>query len=212
MKLDVQCGKLQNGASISNVEPNMSRTNGKTNGRTNGKVAGFLKHTFEKGAVATTTSTLALAALGAIEDKDPAAPINAITHMLFGDEDAMNAEGIDAKHTLAGAGINAASVTMWAGVHELLFGRWSRKGPAEAIVSGAAVSALAYAVDYHVVPKRLTPGFEKKLSSRGLFTTYAVLALSFAAGALIANEKDKKSSTRDKKVIEEDELEMRPPV
>ena len=182
------------------------------NGRTNGKAANFLKNTMQKGAVATTTSTLALAALGAIEDKDPAAPINAITHMLFGDEDAMNVEGVDAKHTLAGAGINAASVTMWAGVHELLFGKWARKGPAEAIVSGAAVSALAYAVDYHVVPKQLTPGFEKKLSSRGLFTTYAVLALSFAAGALIDKEKSKMSSRKGKRAIDEDALEMLPPV
>jgi len=132
--------------------------------------------------------------------------------MLFGDEDAVNAEGIDAKHTLAGAGINAAAVTMWAGVHELLFGKWARKGPAEAIVSGAAVSALAYAVDYHVVPKRLTPGFEKKLSSSGLFTTYAVLALSFAAGALIDKEKSNMTSRRGKRVMDEDALEMRPPV
>lgn len=124
----------------------------------------------------------------------------------------MNAHGVDAKHTLAGAGINAASVTMWAGVHELLFGKWARKGPAEAIVSGAAVSALAYAVDYHVVPKRLTPGFEKKLSPQGLFTTYAVLALSFAAGALIAKEKSERSSARGKRAIDEDALEMRPPV
>ena len=112
---------------------------------------------------------------------------------------------LDAKHTLSGAGLNAASVTMWAGLHELLFGKWAKKGPVEAIVSGAAVSAMAYAVDYHVVPKRLTPGFEKKLSSQGMWITYGVLALSFAVGALIEKKMEPEGNSTKS-------LEMTPPI
>jgi len=157
---------------------NMSRTNG------------YLKHTLMSGAVTTAATTAVLGVLGALKDKDPAGPINAVSHILFGDDDAMGAKGVDAKHTLTGSVLNAASVTMWAGLHELLFGKFARKGPAQAVLSGAVVSGIAYAVDYHVVPKRLTPGFEKKVSKGGLFTTYAVLALSFAAGALLDKGKE----------------------
>ena len=49
------------------------------------------------------------------------------------------------------------------------------------LLSGAAVSALAYLTDYHVVPSRLTPGFEKRLGGRSLLAIYAALAFSLAA-------------------------------
>ena len=156
--------------------------------KTNGKATHLLRRTLRSGAIASSTTTLALGALGLLEDDDSAAPLNAVSHILYGDDDALNAGGADTKHTLAGGILNAASVTMWAGIHELLFGKFARKGPAQALASGAAVSGLAYVVDYHVVPKRLTPGFEKKLSKKRMFATYAVLALSLAAGAWVSRE------------------------
>jgi hypothetical protein len=39
--------------------------------------------------------------------------------------------------------------------------------------------------DYYVVPKRVTRGFEKRLSDPALFGVYAALALSLAAGSLL---------------------------
>jgi len=53
------------------------------------------------------------------------------------------------------------------------------------LLSGAAVSAMAYVADYYLVPKRFTPGFEKRLSNRSLFAIYSTLALSLAAGHLM---------------------------
>ena len=67
----------------------------------------------------------------------------------------------------------------WASVHRLL----PRANTVTAqLAKGAFVSALAYVTDYYVVPKRLTPGFEKRLSGSALAVIYASLAGSVAAG------------------------------
>lgn len=143
----------------------------------------WIADTLTTGAVATTATTLAVAALGAAEDGNPVAPINAVSHIVWGDETA-RVEHADVRHTAVGAVLNAAAVTGWAGVHELLMPRDGPRGLGQALVTGAAVSALAYVTDYHVVPRRFTPGFEKRLSGRSLFGVYAVLALALAAGSL----------------------------
>jgi hypothetical protein len=43
-------------------------------------------------------------------------------------------------------------------------------------------------VDYHVVPKRLTPGYEHRISSGALLATYGALAAGLALGALLLGE------------------------
>ena len=77
---------------------------------------------------------------------------------------------------------------MWAAVYEFLFGRTglSAKDPglSRALIGGAVVSAIAYVIDYHVVPARLTPGFELVLSNRSLLAIYLVLAASLGLGSL----------------------------
>jgi hypothetical protein len=56
----------------------------------------------------------------------------------------------------------------------------TRSGP----LAGAATAAAAYAIDYHVVPPRLAPGIEKRLSKRGVFMSYATMASTLAASRL----------------------------
>ena len=57
-----------------------------------------------------------------------------------------------------------------------------RKQPAR-FSTAVAVSILAYLTDYHVVPRRFTPGFEL-VFPRALFPwLYAALAGSLVAGA-----------------------------
>jgi hypothetical protein len=50
------------------------------------------------------------------------------------------------------------------------------------------MAAIAAAVDYGMVPKRLTPGWETVLSKRSIVAAYGVLALGLAAGALVTQE------------------------
>ncbi len=143
----------------------------------------WIKDTMTTGAVATAATTATVAFLSQKENGTATAAINAVSHMLWGEE-ATNTDRLDARHTLAGAGLNAAAVTSWAAMHELMLPRDTRPSIGRAMLAGAATSAFAYWVDYHVVPKRFTPGFEDRLSKRSLFGVYAVLALALAAGSL----------------------------
>ena len=136
------------------------------------------------GAVATAATTATAAICGRIENRSALAPINAVSHIVWGDRAARHSES-SVKYTVPGLLLNAAAVTSWAAVQELLFGRRKRRSVGAAVAEGAAVSALAYVTDYHAVPDRLTPGFEKRLSNKSLATIYGVLALSLGVGALM---------------------------
>ena len=129
------------------------------------------------GALATAATTAALVLFGA-RDGDPAGPLNAVSHIAWGDR-AASQFGVSAKYTAVGLALNAAAVTSWAALHALLFrkrGAW---------FGGAMVSAVAYATDYLVVPQRLNPGFERRLTPAGMLAVYAALALALglATGA-----------------------------
>lgn len=142
----------------------------------------FLRNTLVAAGLATLATTLASFVLGERECGDVAAPLNATSHILWGDK-AAEQDGFSAEYTLVGAVLNAGAMAGWAAIQEMVAGRWVRRGsPARAVVAGAATSAVAYATDYHLVPERLTPGLEKRLSSGALAVMYSVLAASLALG------------------------------
>ena len=133
-------------------------------------------------ASATAATTAAATMCGALELGRPAAPVNAVSHILWGD-DALRRDAVSAKYTALGTALNTAAVASWSVLHHFIF-RPDRRpaGMVPALARGAATAAVAYVVDYHVVPKRLTPGFEERLSNRSLFAIYAALAVSLAVG------------------------------
>jgi hypothetical protein len=74
----------------------------------------------------------------------------------------------------------------WASFYEKFFGRAADRGDVgTALLGGGLVAAAAYVTDYHVVPKRLTPGWEARISQPSLFAAYAVLALSLPLRGLL---------------------------
>jgi hypothetical protein len=135
--------------------------------------------------VATAATTLAAALCGKMEGQGGLAPINAVSHIPFGDEAAEHDEA-SWKYTATGALLNTAAIAGWATVHELLAGEQPRRGNvSSALAAGTATSALAYITDYHLVPGRVTPGFELRLSGRSLLVIYTTLALGLATGSLL---------------------------
>ena len=50
------------------------------------------------------------------------------------------------------------------------------------VIYAIGLAALAYFIDFRLVPRRLTPGFEHKLSGRSLLFVYVVLALALGLG------------------------------
>jgi len=107
------------------------------------------------------------------------AAINATSHFLWGDKAAAH-DDYSLQYTATGFVTNHAASVFWAFFYEALAPRRRKAQPAEALVRGAAVSAAAYLVDYHLVPRRLTPGFELRLPRHALVPIYAALALGLS--------------------------------
>lgn len=133
------------------------------------------------GAVASLTSTAALAACGNRENKSVPAPTNAISHWIWG-ERAARQDDLSLRYTGIGYAIHHASATLWAVLYEKWFGKLGEQRALLPAVGGAAtVAALACTVDYTITPRRLRPGYEKRLSRPALVAVYA----AFGAGLLL---------------------------
>lgn len=154
---------------------------------------GVMRATRQTAAVATLATVSAVAALGRKEAKSAFAPINAMSHVAFGDE-AETQDRASAKFTLTGLLLGTAGIACWSFLQETLLRKTKLgKMPMAPVAVGAAVSAVAYAIDYHVVPKRLTPGIEKRLSNKAVVIVYAALAAGLTAGALISARRSDKT-------------------
>jgi hypothetical protein len=134
------------------------------------------------GAAGSLLSTLALAGCGWRELGDPYAPLNGPSQWLFGRQAALKS-GASLKYTLSGYLIHHAMSVFWA----LVFERIRARGSAapSALLPAATTSAVACFVDYQLTPKRLTPGFERRLSRKSLAVVYVAFAIGLAAGAVL---------------------------
>jgi hypothetical protein len=136
------------------------------------------------GSLAGLATTATLAVCGARDAGSGAAPINATSHVLWGDE-AGTTDAIDIKHTVPGLLINTGAGIFWALVNELVLARLKDRDRAAAVASGAAVAGLAYVVDYHLIPRRLTPGWELRLSRRSVALGFVALGATLAVAGYL---------------------------
>ncbi|HVE88151.1 MAG TPA: hypothetical protein VNA44_00480 [Burkholderiaceae bacterium] len=131
------------------------------------------------GTCASILSTLALGACGRRESGSALAPVNAVSHWYWGDR-ALRVDRPSFKYTLPGYLTHHATSIFWAVLFEKTFGGVLRGRPAHTTVASAATAAVACFVDYQLTPKRLTPGFEHRLSKASLFVVYATFAVGLA--------------------------------
>lgn len=140
------------------------------------------------GAIAAGATTAGVAIAGARDSGNAVAPINATSHIVWG-ESASHVGNVDVRHTLLGLALNAGACVFWATFYERWFGRAADRGDAgRALLGGAAVAAAAYVTDYHLVPKRLTPGWEARIRPGSLAAMYAVLAIALPLRGLLARK------------------------
>lgn len=138
------------------------------------------------GLVSSLLSMAALALRGKAEAGSAAAPFNAISHWLYGAR-ALRLDTADIRHTALGAVVHAGSSMFWATVYEeAICQRDPPPTPARLVAGAAGVATLAAVTDFALVPERLTPGFEHRLSKRSLVLTYALFAAGLALGGLAA--------------------------
>ena len=141
------------------------------------------------GAMASVVSTLALALAGRRETGSVVAPTNAISHWLWRGE-AFAVDRPTLRHTVVGYAIHHLTSTFWAVLYAWLHGnRREAQTLPKAVAGATAAAAVACAVDYTVTPKRLTPGFEHRLSTGAMALVYGAFAIGLAAGCLAANRR-----------------------
>jgi len=149
--------------------------------------AGDLRRAVRSGTLSGASAAAVLAWRAKREGGKPLAPINAVTHCIW-PRRALEQTGFSVRHTLLGLAIHQAAAVFWAAGFEALLRRWTRGAPrARPVVTGATAAATAltaYVVDYHVVPERLTPGFDAHVSGRSLAAVYVVLGAALLAAAL----------------------------
>ena len=135
------------------------------------------------GGVAALSSALALMWRGRHDAGSATAPLNAVSHIAYGDE-AFEVDRPTLRHTLPGVLLHAASGVFWALLFEALRGRHrARRGLGTTAADAVAATAVAAVVDLAIVPRRLTPGFERRLSARSLALVYGALAVGLLLGA-----------------------------
>jgi hypothetical protein len=140
------------------------------------------------GSVASLLSTFALAVCGKAEQGDPFLPLNGPSQWIFG-RNAPYRSGFCLPHTPVGYLIHHSMSVFWALFFEKWMGPKRQSSVMKALPQAAATAALACFVDYRLTPKRLTPGFEKKLSRKSLAIVYAAFAIGLAAGLALDRER-----------------------
>lgn len=132
------------------------------------------------GVAGAAATTAAIAVFGKTKDGSAWTPFNGISHMLFG-EKAADVDGFAPKETLTGLGLNAGAVTTWGVIYEKVAGQVPFP---QSLATAAVASAVIYTLDYHVLPERLRPGFEKRTGGDAVLATYILLALSMGLSPL----------------------------
>jgi hypothetical protein len=155
----------------------------------NRTIDSVLGRSLVSGTVAAIASAAVASAAGRRETQSAAAPLNATSHMVWGDK-AARRDGGSAKYTVTGFLLHHAAAVFWAAIYETWFApsQDRSQGGNDSILKPLAgavvVAAGAYVTDYHIVPRRLTPGFEMRLSGKSLAMIYGALALGLAASSI----------------------------
>lgn len=151
------------------------------------KISQLLVSTLVTGTVASIVSTAALAAMSKAEGKRAVQPTNSTSHWLHG-ENAGSVEEMDMPHTGTGLATHHASAVFWALPFEAWLASHPPRSNIELMRNASVMAVVAAIVDYGIVPKRLTPGWELTLSQKSIIGAFASLAVGLTAGALVSQE------------------------
>jgi hypothetical protein len=132
------------------------------------------------GSFASILTTAVMACLGKHRHNSAYGPTNAVSHALWGDS-AFWKNTPSLRYTGLGYGLHHLSSVFWATLYSAVYGhRNEAKRPVNAIIGSGTTAAVACFIDYKLTPKRLTPGFEHRLSKPEMTCVYAALGLGIA--------------------------------
>jgi hypothetical protein len=107
---------------------------------------------------------------------------NATSQWVWG-EPARVQDAPSLRHTAVGYVIHHLSAVFWAALFEKATP--DRAGAGRVAGAAAATAAIAYVVDYHVVPRRLSPGYEGRTGGAGLAASYVACAAGLFLGRMV---------------------------
>ena len=140
------------------------------------------------GSIASVISAAYLAWAG-YRHGGPAAPVNAVSHWFFGNR-ALHRDQASVKYTLTGYVTHHIAAIFWGVLHARFWGgKPAHKDPLPALAGAVAASGIACFVDYQLTPKRLTPGFEHRLSRPELTNVYVCFAAGLLIGTLLMRQR-----------------------
>lgn len=119
---------------------------------------------------------IALPALSLLTGRGALAPVNASAHWLWPEA---GRDGFDPRETPVGLATNLAAGAMWGGVMALALRR--TQAP---VLTAAGVAAGAALLDYGLLPRRMSPGWEKALPVGAVAAGFAALAVGMLAGTV----------------------------
>lgn len=128
------------------------------------------------GMVATLMLSVALPALAGLAGRHPMAAVNASSRWLW--PEAPFVDAVHPAYTTVGALTNAGAALMWGAV---MAAALRRTGAPLPTAIGTAVSAAV--LDYGVLPRRLSPGWERAMPVWGVAIAFGVMAAGMAMGA-----------------------------
>ncbi|MCU0790322.1 MAG: hypothetical protein MUE79_04625 [Nitratireductor sp.] len=145
----------------------------------------FIRYALYCGAAAGVTSMAAVMLDSMARGRSPWQPVNATSHWIWGDEAGWR-ELPDTAHTVTGAATNQGAAMFWGAI----FGAWlasqPRRTTGEMFRDAAAMGAIAATLDYGILPRRLSPGWELAGGGRSAAIGMAATAIGLALGGLAA--------------------------
>lgn len=140
------------------------------------------------GSLAAMLSAAYLTLVGKRSD-EPAAPLNAVSHWIFGDR-SLRADEASVRYTVTGYVIHHVASVFWGVLHAKAWGgRPEAKDPLPAAAGAAVAAVVANVVDYKLTPQRLTPGFEHRLGRPQMANVYVCFAVGLMVGSMLMKKR-----------------------
>ncbi len=114
------------------------------------------------------------------ENNAPWAALNCVAHIIDGD-DKVQPTAYSPRESWLGIGVNGTAMCAWGVLYE---GALLVTKTRSSVFTALLGTAIAYFIDYKVVPTQFTPGIEKRISHNSVLAAYAAIALGFALSPL----------------------------
>lgn len=137
------------------------------------------------GSFAAVLSALALGLSALIRDLPFWMPLNATSHILHGPA-AGTVTAFDFSHTAVGVAIHIGSAFFWAAIAIFAIRITGGARISAAWAAGLGTALVAGVVDYGLIPRRLSPGWELVLPAWGVIAGLAFLGIGIALGLVAA--------------------------